>query len=141
MKPKPVLPLPDAKWNTNTCKALFDAWRGVVLIAPHQLRNASVAAKGLAEHYTREQVEKTYERMSADPYWIEKGGCDIENVANNIARELKKLERAHLQVVRNQASPTTPSSKRISSFDDENYTMDNEFYPSEAERKAAHAAR
>jgi hypothetical protein len=100
----PSMPPEDAPWSTQTCLQLFDAWRGAPLLVASTRRKAKPEAVGLVSHYSREQIVHVYRAMSEDPYWAKQGGVDIEQVANHIARELKKLDHASAR------SPTTSSS-------------------------------
>jgi hypothetical protein len=102
--PSPPMPPEDAPWSARTCLQLFDAWRGAPLLVSSTVRKAQQAAAGLIRHYSREQVVAVYQAMNEDPYWVKQGGVDIEQVANHIARELKKLDQASAR------SPTTSSS-------------------------------
>jgi hypothetical protein len=86
------MPSEDAPWGTRTCMAMFDAWRGVVLIGRWKNSQASECAKGLATNYTREQVVQARTDMEADQYYIDRGGCDICDVANNIHKYLKRRQ-------------------------------------------------
>jgi hypothetical protein len=100
----PSMPPQDAPWCPHTCMQLFDAWRGAPLLVSSTRRKAQQAATGLVRHYSREQVVAVYRAMNEDPYWVKQGGVDIEQVANHIARELKKLDQASAR------SPATSSS-------------------------------
>lgn len=91
-----TIPPMDAEWNTTTCLRLFDAWRGAPLLAKHQLMDASHCAKGLAENYTRQQVELARRWMiERDPYWSPKpSAVDVCTVARHIHQVLADIEAA-----------------------------------------------
>jgi hypothetical protein len=91
----PQMPPPDAEWKTRTCLQLFDFWRGAPLLARHQLMRASQCAKALAEHYTRQQVERVRAYMvTEDPWWSERPELvDVCSVAEHIHAKLAEMER------------------------------------------------
>ena len=94
---EPVEPpkMPDASmpWGTRKCMLLFDYWRGAPFISKGKIIQASQCAKGLATYYTEEQVIQAYKVMKDDPYYAERGDPDICDVANNIAKYLKRINR------------------------------------------------
>ncbi len=90
---KPDQPLAEMAWGTRKCLLMFDEWRGAPLIGKYKLGQASECAKGLAANYSEEQVRQARDAMEIDPYYIGRGGADVCDVANNISKYLKKLER------------------------------------------------
>lgn len=106
---RPEMPPADMAWGTRKCLLLFDAWRGATLIAKYKLMEASQLAKGLADRYSEEQVVDAYTAMEADEYYIERGGADIGDVANNIARVLKKIQNKKNGVRTTSSTPPTSS--------------------------------
>ena len=87
---KPVEPHADMAWGTRKCLQWFDYWRGGVLIAKYKLQQAASCAKGLAEQFDEATVIRIRGDMADDPYYIERGGPDICDVANNIHKYLNK---------------------------------------------------
>jgi len=77
-------------WGTRKCLQWFDYWRGGVLIAKYKLQQAASCAKGLAEQFDEATVIRIRGDMADDPYYIERGGPDICDVANNIHKYLNK---------------------------------------------------
>src|SRR6266567_3027621 len=127
---KPVEPHADMAWGTRKCLQWFDYWRGGVLIAKYKLQQAASCAKGLAEQFDEATVIRIRGDMADDPYYIERGGPDICDVANNIHKYLNKKK-----------PKKEPSNEhRVSSFGQPGYNFADEFYPSEAEKKAYYAA-
>jgi len=140
----PQMPPADMQWGTRKCMMKFDAWRGAPILVQYKLQQASHCAKGLAEHYTEEEVESAYVEMNNDPYYAERGGADICDVANNIAKVLKKIARKKNTSSRSQIAAAKVATKVFSSFDDPNFTDEdfkNEFYPSEEEKRKRAAAK
>lgn len=109
---KPVYPAADATWNTTTCLALFDFWRGAPLLRKHECMEASHCAKGLAENYTRKQVETVRRWMvERDPYWSQRAsGVDICQVASHIHRMLADIKAARVAKQKESASPPEMST-------------------------------
>jgi len=117
-------------WGTRKCLQWFDYWRGGVLIAKYKIQQAASCAKGLAEQFDEATVIRIRGDMADDPYYIERGGPDICDVANNIHKYLNKKK-----------PKKEPSNEhRVSSFGTPGYNFADEFYPSEAEKKAYYAA-
>lgn len=97
MKSEPLtMPPEDAPWNTTTCLHLFDFWRGAPLLRKDECMKASHCAKGLAENYTRKQVETVRRWMrERDPYWSQRASSvDVCQVAGQIHRILADIEAA-----------------------------------------------
>jgi hypothetical protein len=108
-KGPPQMPPADMAWGTHKCLLKFDAWRGCLLIANYKLQQASKCAKGLADQYREEDVDKVYKLMNDDPYWIGRGGADICDVANNIHKEIKKVKNQKQLVIHSAQTETRPS--------------------------------
>lgn len=90
----PALPPEDATWKPGTINALFNHWRGHEPLTKGTAVQANTAAGNLYRAgYTREQITRVYEHMCQQQYWIDKGGVEIWNVANCIARELKVISK------------------------------------------------
>jgi hypothetical protein len=87
----PTMPPKEAPWNEETCQQVFDAKRGRPL-PKAKLQRGRDAAATIVERATREETAAIHTSMNLDTYWIERGGADIKNVADNIDRELNKLK-------------------------------------------------
>ena len=127
------MPPADMAWGTKKCLLKFDAWRGSMLIGKYKLAQASSCAKGLAEQYTEDEIDKVYKLMNDDPYWQTKGGADICDVANNIHKEIKKLKAPKKPDERSMSARPLklvgkPVNQPRSSYDDPDYE-DDSFYP------------
>src|SRR5258708_877604 len=88
----PQMP-PEDEWTTTTCLRLFDYWRGAPQLDLGQIKYAASCAKNLAASYNREQVTRVRTVMNEDPYWIERGGADICDVARHMSKEWNKLQK------------------------------------------------
>lgn len=90
----PAMPAEDAPWAPGTISAMFNHWRGHAPLTKGNAVRANEAAGNLYRAgYTREQIIKVYEHMRQQPYWIEQGGVEVWNVANNIAKVLNQINK------------------------------------------------
>lgn len=109
----PQMP-PEDEWTTTICLRLFDYWRGAPQLDLGQIKYAASCAKKLAANYTRAQVARVYQAMSADSYWIDRGGVDVCDLARHMQKELNKLSKIKpLQ----RKQPAAESNERVSDFD------------------------
>lgn len=90
----PGMPPEDAEWSPATIRGMFNFWRGHAPLTQGTAVQQNKAASALYQaNYTREQITSVYEHMCQQSYWIERGGVEIWNVANCIARELKVINK------------------------------------------------
>ncbi len=107
-KSPPAEPASEMAWGTRKCLLWFDYWRGGILIGKFKLMQASTCAKGLAEQFSEQQVIETRTMMEADPYYINKGGCDVCDVANNIHKYLKRRQQTKKPAQSTNAAQSQP---------------------------------
>lgn len=90
----PSMPPEDAEWSPATIRGMFNFWRGHAPLTQGTAVQQNKAANALYQaNYTRTQIVSVYEHMCQQSYWIERGGPEIWNVANCIARELKVINK------------------------------------------------
>ena len=88
---KPVEPVAEMTWGTRKCLQWFDYWRGGILIAKYKLQQAASCAKGLAEQFDEATFIEIRNKMAGDQYYIDRGGVDVCDVANNCHKYLNKI--------------------------------------------------
>ena len=109
------------KWGTRKCLLLFDFWRGAPLLTDFKLMQASKCAKPLATYYAEDEVRLGKKRMDADDYYKKRGSVDIQDVANNIQRYVKK--KSHLSIV--SMNTATQGERLIASTEGSQYIVDD----------------
>lgn len=109
---RPEMPSENAEWTPATIRGMFNHWRGHAPLTQGVAVQQNNAANALYQvGYTRKQITKVYEHMCKQQYWIDKGGVEIWNVANNIAKVWNQIKPAEPE-----PSPT-PEQKPPIEFD------------------------
>lgn len=116
---QPSMPPEDAPWRPGTIAAMFNHWRGHEPLTKSAAVQANTAAGSMYRAgYTREQIAKVYDHMCKQQYWIDQGGVEIWNVANNIKRELNKISGSKPGQTNSKSTPNQQSSN-VTILDDE----------------------
>ena len=148
--PKPE-PTPEEKALTARSTAIYNhivEWRGYAFDNGGAVINERKYCHKLAEKYSDEQIPRIYEHLttkdfkwSKPNYRYKVGAYEIFTEAGSVLQQLKASDKT----ASNGHMPAMPRDKNetrvISSFGTPGFDFAAEFYPSEAEKRAARAAQ